>query len=198
MELMVRRPQKPFSVEVKRGRNGAASAAPAFFSKLVRHAVPAVEKRPATPSPEPAKPQRRILEAIEMEPAPAPAAEEAPVSRASLFAESVRPRRGRPPKAARVEEPEAERPKLVARNDSATIYTFTRREVVAVAEPVVPVAATASKTKRAVVAQSAPIGNSASVELSAHGHVNHAERVEEATSLPRGERWKRRLPKVLW
>jgi hypothetical protein len=192
MESMVRRPQKPFSVEVKRGRNGAASAAPAFFSKLVRQTVPAVEKRPATPPPEPAKPQRRILEAIEMEPAPAPVAEEASVSPAFLFAETVKPRRGRPPKAARVEEPAAERPKLVARNDSATIYTFARREVVAVAKPVVTVAAPASKTKHPVVAQGAP------VELSAHGHVNHAERVEEATSLPRGERWKRRLPKVLW
>jgi hypothetical protein len=191
MESMVRRPQKPFSVEVKRGRNGAASAAPAFFSKLVRHAVPVVEKRPATPAPELTKPPRRILEAIEMEPAPAPAVDEAPVNPASLFAESVKPRRGRPPKAARKEEPDAQRPKLVARNDSATIYTFTRREVVAVA-------ATPNKTKPALVAQGAPVGNSAPMELSSHGHVNHAERVEEATSLPRGERWKRRLPKVLW
>jgi hypothetical protein len=196
MESMVRRPQKPFSVEVKRGRNGAASAAPAFFSKLVRQAVPVVEKRPATPAPELAKPPRRILEAIEMEPAPATAVEEAPVSRASLFAESIKPRRGRPPKVAPVEEPVVERPKLVARNDSATIYTFARRETVAVSAPVAPVAATPSKTKHAVVAQAAPTGTLA--EPSAHGHVNHAERVEEATSLPRGERWKRRLPKVLW
>jgi hypothetical protein len=196
MESMVRRPQKPFSVEVKRGRNGAASAAPAFFSKLVQHVIPVVEKRPATHPPEPAKPQRRILEAIEIEAAPAPAAEEAPIAGASMFAKSVKPRRGRPPKVA--EEPVAERPKLVARNDSATIYTFTRREVVAVAEPVITVAPPGSKTKYAVVARGAPIVNSAPAEPSAHGYVNHAERVEEATNLPRGERWKRRLPKVLW
>jgi hypothetical protein len=149
--------------------------------------------------PEPAKPQRRILEAIVTEPAPAPeAVTEAPVTRNSLLAESVKPRRGRPPKAAFVEEPVSERPKLEARKDSATIYTFTRREVVAVAKPVAPVAATPRKSKHAVVAQDAPAEHSAPVELSAHGHVNHAERVEKATSLPRGERWKRRLPKVLW
>ena len=193
----MRRTLKPFSVEVKRGRNGAASAAPLFFSKE-RQPAP-VEKRPAMAPPEPAKPQRRILEAIVMEPAPAPAAvTEAPVTHDFLLTESVKPRRGRPPKIALVEEPVSERPKVEARKDSATIYTFARREVVAVAKPVVTVAPTPSKTKHAVVAQGAPVGNSAPVELSAHGHVNHAERVEEATSLPRGERWKRRLPKVLW
>lgn len=188
----MRRTLKPFSVEVKRGRNSAASAAPVFFSKLERHPAP-VEKRPAMAPPEPAKPQRRILEAIVMEPAPAPAAvTEAPVTHDSLLIESVKPRRGRPPKVALVEEPVAERPKVEARKDTATIYTFARREVVAVAKPIAPVVATPRKSKHAFVAQDAP------VELSAHGHVNHAERVEKATSLPRGERWKRRLPKVLW
>jgi hypothetical protein len=192
MESAVRRTLKPFSVEVKRGRNSAASAAPVFFSKLERHPAP-VEKRPAMAPPEPAKPQRRILEAIVTEPAPAPAAvTEAPVTHDSLLIESVKPRRGRPPKVALVEEPVAERPKVEARKDTATIYTFARREVVAVAKPIAPVAATPRKSKHAFVAQDAP------VELSAHGHVNHAERVEKATSLPRGERWKRRLPKVLW
>ncbi len=96
----MRRTLKPFSVEVKRGRNSAASAAPVFFSKLERHPAP-VEKRPAMAPPEPAKPQRRILEAIVMEPAPAPAAvTEAPVTHDSLLIESVKPRRGRPPKVA--------------------------------------------------------------------------------------------------
>jgi L-fucose isomerase-like protein len=31
-----------------------------------------------------------------------------------------------------------------------------------------------------------------------HGHLTHDDRVEAATILPRGERWKRRLPRVLW
>jgi hypothetical protein len=186
MESAVRRTLKPFSVEVKRGRNSAASAAPVFFSKLARQPAAPVEKRPAMAAPEPAKPQRRILEAIVTESAPAPeAVTEAPVTRNSLLAESVKPRRGRPPK-------------VEARKDTATIYTFARREVVAVAKAVAPVAATPRKSKHAVVAQDAPVEHSAPVELSAHGHVNHAERVEKATSLPPGERWKRRLPKVLW
>jgi hypothetical protein len=190
MESVVRRTLKPFSVEVKRGRNGAASAAPVFFSKLERQPAP-VEKRPAMAPPEPAKPQRRILEAIVTEPEPESATvAEAPVTHDSLLTESVKPRRGRPPKVALVEEPVSERPKVVARKDTATIYSFARREVVAVAKPVVAVAP--RKPKHAIVEQDAP------VELSAHGHVNHAERVEKATSLPRGERWKRRLPKVLW
>lgn len=186
----MRRPLKPFSVEVKRGRNGSASGAPAILSKLERPAAPAVEKRPATPPPEPAKPQRRILEAIVIEPDPGPAAAEAPVTLASLFAEPAKPRRGRPPKVARVQAPVAERPILVARNESPAI-TYARREVAAVAEPV-------ARAKRAAGAPSARGGNSAPAEFSAHGHVDHAERVEEATGLPRGERWKRRLPKVLW
>ena len=189
----MRRTLKPFSVEVKRGRNGAASAAPIFFSKLERHPAP-VEKRPAMAPPEPAKPQRRILEAIVTEPAPAPApaaVTEAPVTRNSLFAESVKPRRGRPPKAVGVQAAVAERPKLVARNESA-VHTYTRREIVAVAEPVVYISAV---PRKAVGGRREQVGAPA---FSAQGHVNHAERVEEATSLPRGERWKRRLPKVLW
>lgn len=209
----MRRPQKPFSVEVKRCRNGAASGAPVFLSRLERHAVPVVEKRPATPQPEPAKPQRRILEAIVTEPAPAPAAAEEPVNtRSSLFAESVKPRRGRPPKDAPILASAPERPKLVASNESA-VYTYARREIVGVAEPAAAayVAAPPRKKKPAVVGLAAPNGiatqngllgaengNGAPAEFSAYGHVNHAERVEEATSLPRGERWKRRLPKVLW
>lgn len=209
----MRRPMKPFSVEVKRGRNGAASAAPHFFSKLERQPAP-VEKRPATPAPEPAKPQRRILEAIVAEPAPAPAAAEEPaVARTSLFAESIKPRRGRPPKEARDQTSAPERPKLVASNKSAAVYTYARREIVVVAEPPAAayVAAPPRKKKPAVVGFAAQNGraiqngllgaqnkNGAAEEFSTHGHVNHAERVEEATSLPRGERWKRRLPKVLW
>jgi hypothetical protein len=35
-------------------------------------------------------------------------------------------------------------------------------------------------------------------EPSTHGHVSHFARAEAATNLPRGERWKRRVPKVLW
>jgi hypothetical protein len=194
MELMVRRPLKPFSVEVKRGRNGAASATPAFLSKLERHAVPAVEKRPAAPRPDAAKPQRRILEAIVTEPAPEPVVAEALAAPVSVFAESVKPRRGRPPKVERVQAPVIERPKLAPRSE-AVVYPFARREIVAVAEPVNYVAAT-HKVKHAVGGSSAQAN--ASSEFSTHGHVNHAARVEEATGLPRGERWKRRLPKVLW
>ena len=161
--------------------------------------MPTVEKRPPTPPPEPAKPQRRILEAIVTEQTAAPAVAEAPVTpAASLFAESVKPRRGRPPKVAPVQAPAVERPKLVASNESAAIYTYARREIVGIAEPVAYVAATPRKAKHAVVGRGVQVGNSANAELSAHGHVNHADRVEEATALPRGERWKRRLPKVLW
>jgi hypothetical protein len=145
--------------------------------------------------PEPAKPQRRILEAIVTEPAPAPAAvSEAPETRDSLFAESVKPRRGRPPKVAGVQAAVAERPKLVASNESA-VHTYARREIIAVAEPVAYIAA---GPRKAVGGRRERFVNGAPAELSAQGHVNHAERVEEATALPRGERWKRRLPKVLW
>ena len=185
----MRRPQKPFSVEVKRGRKGAASGAPTFISKPEPHVVPTAEKRQATPPPEPAKPQRRILEAIEPERAAAPAAAEAPVTRASLFAESVKPRRGRPPKVALVPAPVAERPKVAARNEPSAVYSYVRREVFAVVEPVVHAGATPHKAKHAA----ALVGQTEHV-----GHVTHAARVEAATSLPRGERWKRRLPKVLW
>ncbi len=191
----MRRPLKPFSVEVKRGRNGAASATPAFLSKLERPAVPTVEKRPAAPRPEPAKAQRRILEAIVAEPAPAPVVAEALAAPVSVFAESVKPRRGRPPKVEPVQAPATERPKLALRSE-AVVYPFARRETVAVAEPVIYIAATPRKMKQAVGGSSAQAN--ASSEISTHGHVNHAERVEEATGLPRGERWKRRLPKVLW
>ncbi len=97
----MRRPQKPFSVEVKRGKKSAASGFPMLLSKQPEPVAPtlAEAKFSAPPAAEPPKPQRRILQAIEPEPVRVHsvvepldfAAEPAP-------ADPMKRRRGRPPK----------------------------------------------------------------------------------------------------
>src|SRR5271157_3688023 len=126
MEFTVGRPQKPFVVEVKRGRRGAVSGLPAAILKLPEAAPEAVaERRPAPPR-EPPKPQRRILDAIE--PAPAPQLVSEPVSTVAVgLVDPPKRRRGRPPKAAAAPAPETKRP-VVARRVKAPVVPVARRE----------------------------------------------------------------------
>jgi hypothetical protein len=190
MEFEVRRPQKPFAVEVKRGRKGAVSGQSASMTKQPETvAVAPAEPRPAKLPPEPPKPQRRILEAIES--APAPHAVTEPAVASPPVADPLKRRRGRPPKAVRQLEPEIERASI-ARNEASRTVARARREVFRVVESAAVHVAPSPETKKIAVASHAAHGHAA------HGHVTHSDRVEAATSLPRGERWKRRLPKVLW
>jgi hypothetical protein len=190
-ESLVRRPQKPFSVEVKRARKGAASGAPVFISKPAPLEAHKSETPPIAP-PEREKPRGRILEAIEPD-LPPPVVDETSIAGASPRAESAKPRRGRPRKVqlapeapvARVNYPA--RAKSGARRDTAAALAHARRETFVIFEPA-PV-------------QKSQEGNGIAAKMArpAHvGHVDHASRVLAASDLPRGERWKRRLPKVLW
>jgi hypothetical protein len=207
MEFRVGRPQKPFTVEVKRGRKGSVSARPAILAKKPAPAVAAVpERRPVAPPPEPPKPQRRILDAIEPEPKLSiePAIEVAP-------ADPFKPRRGRPPKAARPATPESEQPRVAKKAEArarkvesrvrkveASIPPRARREVSRAPEIVAVPVAPPRELKTAHLAQVQAGHAHVAHARAPHGHVTHGDRVEAATSLPRGERWKRRLPKVLW
>jgi len=205
----VGRPQKPFVVEVKRGRKGSASGRPNVLPKSLAGLSEAkVEARkPARPPARPkeaAKPQRRILDALDQDLAPAldPAAEMA----ATVAVDPPRRRRGRPAKAAHVPAVETERQVIVpkpivvrkpvvapkpaavrkpvaARKEEAPVARRARHEFFSAPENIIVIAAPSIEPKAA---------------LRAHGHVTHVDRVGEAGVLPRGERWKRRLPKVLW
>ena len=181
------RPQKPFVVEVKRGRRGAVSGLPTAILKLPEATPEAVaERRPAPPRETP-KPQRRILDAIE--PAPAPAVSESvtePVE--AVAADPLKRRRGRPPKAAGAPAQATKRP-AAARREKAPVVPVARREFLPVADDHV---APPREPKMVVRANGLADG-----QLN-HGHMTHVDRVAAATGLPRGERWKRRLPKVLW
>ena len=184
------RSQKPFVVEVKRGRKGAASGRSIVLPKSLEAAPGAraeARVRPPEPPKDAVKPPRRILDAIEPVPAPAQVLESAVLESAVLETAAVavdplKRRRGRPAKTARVPAQESERP-VVARKEEAPIARRVRREFVFKPENIVVLAAPPRDVK---------------IALRAHGHVTHVERAEVADSLPRGERWKRRLPKVLW
>jgi hypothetical protein len=196
----VRRPQKPFTVEVKKVRKGGFArflgAGPQWIGSDPAEDAPKEQPAPpqaAPPRAEPAPP-RRILEAI----APlseAPAADEAgsdatPETSPEPAGEiETKPRRrGRPPKVVTIAEgaESAVAPKVrvvpAPRKKSPTIKS--RPEI----ERVPPVAA-------------APVFAPALAPVFAPeptARVAQASRGEAANSLPRGERWKRRLPKVLW
>lgn len=212
----MRRPQKPFSVEVKRARKGAVSGTPVFTAKPALLDVPKAES-PILAPPEREKPRRRILEAIEPDLPPAvvdePHFREAAIAGASPQAESSKPRRGRPRKIAlapdaspvranpvraksptRTKSPArvnaSTRAKSGARMESSAVFAPTRRESFAIAESAF-VAPAPREANGAIASKPARPNNHV-------GHVTHAGRVEAASGLPRGERWKRRLPKVLW
>jgi hypothetical protein len=201
----VRRPQKPFTVEVKKVRKGGFArilgAGPQWNESDLAEQAP--KEQPAPPqaaAPRAAlAPARRILEAIEpvSESAPANEADAAPEISPGLAGETeIKPRRrGRPPKIAIVakdaEPPAAPKPRAVPapRKKSPAIIkkspAIKRRPEVELVPPI-----TAPAVAALVLAPApapAPIAR-----------VAQANRAEAASSLPRGERWKRRLPKVLW
>ncbi len=156
------------------------------------------ERRPAPPR-EPPKPQRRILDAIEPAPAPAELASE-PV--AADLVDPPKRRRGRPPKAAGGPAPETKRP-IVARRVKASVVPVMRREFLPVPDGHVVAAAISApavdprEAKKVIRVDGHAHGHMTHGHMT-HGHMTHGDRVEAATALPRGERWKRRLPKVLW
>ncbi len=185
------RPQKPFVVEVKRGRRGGVSALP---TTMLKEPAPEAiaERRPAPPR-EPPKPQRRILDAIE--PAPAPQLVSEPVSTVAVgLVDPPKRRRGRPPKAAAAPAPETKRP-VVARRVKAPVVPVARREFLPV--PDRHTAASVMVAPRVETKKVIRVDGNANGHMT-HGHMTHGDRLEAATALPRGERWKRRLPKVLW
>jgi hypothetical protein len=192
MEFTVGRPQKPFVVEVKRGRRGAVSGLPTAMLKLPEPAPEAAaERRPAPPR-EPPKPQRRILDAIE--PAPAPVVLEPGLEPVEAVAsDPLKRRRGRPPKAAGVPAQASKRP-AAERREQKPVVAVARREFLPV--PVAHAAPTGEA--KIIVRANGHVAGHVTQGHMTHGHVTHVERVEAATALPRGERWKRRLPKVLW
>jgi hypothetical protein len=189
----VRRPQKPFTVEVKRARKGAVGKflGPDLFKLDADPPDPAPQRqlRSLEPAVSPQKaPPRRILEAIESsEPSAMSEPPAETLQRESIVANATGRRpRGRPPK------------KAVSSSAPATV----------------PVAKPQGAAKKARAA-SAPRKRSAPVEGASifipppppppppasqvpAGRVFHGERSDEASALPRGARWKRRLPKVLW
>ncbi len=201
------RPQKPFTVEVRRGRKGASSPRPAVVPKRLRAQEPAVaaavERQfvapPAAPPPAP----RRILDAIE----PIPVQEPTEVAKA-IVAESDlgKPRRGRPPKSTTAVAPRKPgRPRLdpsrqtKAPEAKVLFAAEAEAEAEAVQAPVAPSPAVLSPVAQAAPREASSVrAHGLAHSPSTHGHVSHVDRAEAATSLPRGERWKRRVPKVLW
>jgi len=183
-ERRVRRPHKTFTVEVKRARKGAVV-------KVLGAASPKIEAGPTQDAPQErltppvadVPPPRRILEAIE------PAVSLDPVSELSQpepVVATLTPRRprGRPPKSASV----------------ASVPATKEPRVVAKARAAAPTPRKPAATPPAIALEVAPAFAPRPVS-SAPGptpHVTHGDRIEAANSLPRGERWKRRLPKVLW
>jgi hypothetical protein len=180
MEFRVGRSQKPFTVEVKRGRKGAPSPQPAVAPKPLKTREPAaavIERQPVAPP----SPPRRILDAIEPPPAPVAAAE-----LQSANSNPDKPRRGRPPKSATAVAPR--KPGRPRRDPARETRIFVEKAAVIAASAEAPIVAPPAL---------APVHREAKT-TSKHGHVSHIARAEAATSLPRGERWKRRVPKVLW
>jgi len=169
--IRVRRPQKPFTVEVKRGRTGTNSkstgaARPRIGIVIVEEAASRLSHRAeAVQEREPA-PKRRILEAIL--PASAPmlmeAESEGPKTDALVAEMTIRKPRGRSAKVA----------KGVALGD----VPLPRASKIA--EPVADVVLFAAQRP------------------AAEPRLSQNSRVGTAAGLRRGERWKRRLPKVLW
>jgi hypothetical protein len=214
----VRRPQKPFTVEVKKVRKGGFArflgAGPQWNeSDLVEEApkeqpAPA-PSRAAPPRAEPAPPPRRILEAIEPLSGSSPADEAAVGADNSLEpvgeTEAKPRRRGRPPKAAPIADGD-ETAAVVRKVRAAPAPSKKPRAPAPSKKPRAP---TANKKSRAtesglqieialpIAAPPAPVSAPASAPEPT-ARVAQSHRAEAANGLPRGERWKRRLPKVLW
>ncbi len=228
------RPQKPFTVEVKRGRRGALATRPVVASKptkpLGAKLAPLPEPRPAPAAP---PSPRRILDAIE------PAIKTSVVEAAATVGEAagiedasapLKRRRGRPPKAASVpqaasspassrvarggarvrKEPMASAAVAVMPVAAIPVATMPVAATPLAATPLAATTAAPPREARAVhangripavegsAAQGAKTQGAKTQARAASGRITHGDRVEAATSLPRGERWKRRVPKVLW
>jgi hypothetical protein len=181
----VRRSPKSFVVEVKRARKGVSSTV--FGVSLHKNQADGVEDVastsgvasavPASPLQSPplqASPQRRILEALVPE-SPAPAAE--PVAR-------------RPRRAAEVAEPPPVR--------SAKAPAARGKKPPQAVKPPKPRKSLKSVAMEALPAPVAVVAAPAVVLLAPAPRPVLIGRAEEASRLPRGERWKRRLPKALW
>lgn len=177
----MRRPQKTFTVEVKRGRKNAPT-------KILGGETPKIDaaaaREPFKPNPPPAAvvlesqpaPPRRILEAIEPPPPSLFATAPDAATIDSVVATTTIRRRGRPPKPANsVGEGETSRVE-------AAVKAKPRSRPLQKVPPV----------EGAVVVAAAP------AKVAQQARVSHGDRAEAAGNLPRGERWKRRLPKVLW
>jgi hypothetical protein len=212
MELRVARSQKPFVVEVKRGRRGVVVAPFTVVPKAPDAALKTAAEASFAPPPEPPKPPRRILDAIEPEPVVLAVPEVEPFA-----ADPPKRRRGRPPKvpgtppSPRKQEPaiaeREETPILVAHREFPTVAAVRvapLRQPKVIFRPQSPNhgqgggRAAQAHAAQPDLAQPPVTNGQAKLASVPHGHPAHDGRVEAATSLPRGERWKRRLPKVLW
>jgi hypothetical protein len=195
-------------VEVKRGRRGAAAAPFTVVPKAPDTALKTLAESSFAPPPEPPKPPRRILDAIEPEPVVRAAPEEEPVA-----ADPLKRRRGRPPKVPGTPPtPRKPSPAVVERAEAPVLAAARREFPPAAAESVAPL-----RQPKVIFRPQRPNhvqngGRAVQLDLAlppvpvaqatlsgvSHGNQTHDGRVEAAISLPRGERWKRRLPKVLW
>jgi hypothetical protein len=220
----VRRPQKPFTVEVKKVRKGGFArflgAGPQWNESDLVEEAPKEQPAPsraAPPRAEPAPPPRRILEAIEPLSGSSPADEAAAGADNSLEpvgeTEAKPRRRGRPPKAAPIADGD-ETAAVVRKVRAAPAPSkkpsapAPREKSRAPAPSKKPRAPTANKKSRAtesgqieialpIAAPPVPVSAPASAPEPT-ARVAQSHRAEAANGLPRGERWKRRLPKVLW
>lgn len=185
------RPQKPFVVEVKRGRRGGVATLPTAMPKPSEPAPEAAAERRLAPPREPPKPHRRILDAIEPEPAPVSQLASEPAD--TVAADPLKRKRGRPPKAAGVPTQATKRP-AVARRAQAPVVPVVRRDF----QPVPDVHVAPLPEAKTTVRANGHADGHADGHMMTHGHMTHGDRMEAANALPRGERWKRRLPRVLW
>jgi hypothetical protein len=176
----VRRPQKPFTVEVKRVRksaNGKSTSSETLGIGITALEEPVKQFSPraeAPREPEPA-PKRRILQAIAPPASPLLSASEPEEPKADVFVAetTVRRPRGRPAKVA----------------NGAALETVTRPKPPKIVAPAAEVVLFAAPRQ---TAEPRLRNNPPEPRLSHNG------RDETAAGLRRGERWKRRLPKVLW
>jgi hypothetical protein len=195
-------------VEVKRGRRGGAPAPFTVVPKAPDVALKILAESSFAPPPEPPKPPRRILDAIEPEPVVRAAPEEEPVA-----ADPLKRRRGRPPKVPGTPPtPRKPRPPVVEPAEAPVLAAARREFPAAAAEIVAPL-----RQPKVIFRPQSPNhvqngGRAVQLDLALapvpvaqatlagvpQGNQTHDGRVEAAISLPRGERWKRRLPKVLW
>lgn len=171
----MRKPIKPFAVEVRRRNTRAAPVARDLEAPAPPPAAPAAPAPALRPSAAP-EPARRVLPCLVSEAAVASAAEE------TLAAAETRRKRGRP-KAAPDDAPRVKRP--VGRPPKAQSELAPRKR---------------GRPRKNPEAQPAP--QPAPARIAAPAALERSERslrrAADGASLPRGQRWKRRLPRALW